>query len=170
MRKTMHRWQFAWMVLALAVVMLSVGCGRAGSRATRKVAASTGARLGRIFARDAARDRATPSILLKKGRNVFRYTTPTVAAREARAGFRAGSHFTSRATSGRPMSAASAGQRFGIGPDRTRRIKVTLPPGTPVRFNKLFGGKRGVGEISIGKKVRPNAIDGTVTLRRGYPQ
>src|SRR5688572_10228642 len=91
-------------VAALLLAALTAGCGRAASQVTKSAASRTRARLAAILARDAARDRGTRTVILQTERKVFRYTTPQTAAREAREGFRAGAHFTSRARPGRPPS------------------------------------------------------------------
>jgi hypothetical protein len=151
--------------VVLLASVVATGCGRVGGRVARSAASQTAARVGTLFARDAVRDRSTRAVSLAADRRVFRYTTAMNRRLEVRQGFHAGTHFTSRATAGRPPSAATASARLGLPMPPSRRLSVTLPKGTPVRFNKALGGSRGVGEIAIARRLAPNTIKRSVRIR-----
>lgn len=114
--------------------------------------------VARMLARDAARDAAKASVPLANGRTVYRYVTSRQGAREATKGIAANSHFTSRASQGRPLGAAGAQRRFGLPQEPQKRMTVRLPKNTDVRFNKVIGGKPGYGEITVVKPLPRQSI------------
>lgn len=126
------------------------------------------AAIARVWKRDLTRDLATPPKPLARPRTVWRYTTRDRAAQEARAGVPPGSHMTAGVTPGRPPTAASAQQRYGLlkAPPEVRET-IVLPKGHPVRANKALGGKPGVGELTSPARVPPEAIRRTVQLPPG---
>ncbi len=112
----------------------------------------------RIFARDAARDAATPAKPLKRSRRVWRYTTKRDAENTKRHGLPKGRHMTSGTSPGRPPSPSTARDKYGLPRKPEARITIELPKGHPVRHNKVVGGKPGVGEITSVRRVPNHAI------------
>jgi hypothetical protein len=163
--KRAHRPGLIVMIVGLA--LMTIGCSRVESRVGKRVATAASERMAGVFVRDEARDAASRIVRLTKPRRVFRYVTPAETKIELRAGLRRGSHFTSRAVRGRPPYSATAADRYGLGPGRTRRLTATLPEGTPVRLNKAINGAAGVGEVRIERRLPPTAIDRIVSLPPG---
>lgn len=121
--------------------------------------------MGRVLKRDSARDAATKAQTLAKPRNVHRYTSRERAAGESREGIAAGSHLTSKAHRGRPLSAEAAQRRFGLPSRPEVRETVRLPAGHPVRHNKALGGAPGYGEITSPKPLPKGSVTKVVPLR-----
>ncbi len=123
----------------------SAGLGKAMARGTAKSASRALRRnMSSTLRRDLLRDRRTPAKVLTKDRTVFRYVTRKQAQRELRTGLRPGSHMTSRATPGRPLSPANAQRRYGLPKKPQERETIRLPRGTRVRTNRVVGGARKV--------------------------
>ncbi len=154
-------------VIMAGLATLGLGCQRVEQRVGQRVAAATSERLAAVFARDQARDAASRVVRLARPRRVFRYVTPAEAELALRDGFRPGTHFTSHATAGRPMSTAAAAKRYGIPEGRTYRLTVQLPANTRVRLNKVVGGAPGVGEVRIEDPLPPTVIERVVTAATG---
>lgn len=160
---------FAVAVTALTLVGSSspvLAQGRAVRAAARGAAASVRRSMAIVLRRDLIRDARTPVSRLVRSRTTFRYVSPQRARAEASRGITSGSHFTSRALRGRPLSAYAAAARYGLPAGKTTRFTVTLPAGTRVRFNKALRGGRGIGEITTADRVAPSAIRRVVRLSR----
>lgn len=140
--------------------------GKAARAAARGAVASVKKSMANVLRRDLIRDARTPVSRLGRSRTTFRYVAPQRARVEASRGITSGSHFTSRALRGRPLSASAAAARYGLPAGKTTRLTVTLPAGTRVRFNKALRGGRGIGEITTADRVAPSAIRRVVTLPR----
>lgn len=66
------------------------------------------------------------------------------------------------------MSAINAKRRYGLPKPPAWRMKVRLPKGQSVKFNKVVGSnKAGVGEIISTKRVPRSAIKKAIRLRQG---
>ena len=158
--------------VAIAALLLvgeahpAYGQGKAARAAVRGTAASARKSLAKVLRIDRIRDAHTPVSRLARPRTTFRYATPQQARTEASRGIAAGSHFTSRALRGRPLSASAATARYGLPAGKTTRFTVTLPAGTGVRFNKALRGGRGVGEVTTTDRVAPDAIRRVIRLPR----
>ncbi len=151
----------------LVPTIASAQTGRGLARGVAKGMLRSGEkRMTALLARDARRDAVTAIRRLRSPRSVFRYVVPDAARKEARRGLAAGTHFTTRALPGRPMSGIRAWGKYGLPRIPRLREHVTLPKGTPVRFNRALGGGRGVGEIGIAKRLPMTAINRTVRLPR----
>lgn len=162
-------------VLATAIGLLlltgaaphpAYGQGKATRAAARGAAVSVRKSMAKVLRLDRIRDASTPTSRLARPRTTFRYTAPQQARREADRGIAAGSHFTSRALRGRPLSTSAATARYGLPAGKTTRLTVTLPAGTRVRFNKALRGERGVGEITTADRVAPVDIRRVIRLPR----
>jgi len=159
--------------LGIVFLLISLACIDANavrpSFGRRGLARSLGRRseseMARIWRRDLSRDHATPVRILPHDRLVNRFTTLPRANVEARSGFSAGTHLTSRVHPGHPLSAAGAQKRLGLSILPEAREKVLLGRGTGVRFNKALGGKPGVGEITIVKPAPKTVLKGVRRIR-----
>lgn len=163
---TMARVITATFCLFLLIGAAQPAYGQAGpARAVaRGAAASAKKSMAKVLRLDRIRDARTPVSRLARQRTTFRYATPNQARMEVRRGIAPGSHFTSRATRGRPLSAPAAAARYGLPAGKTTRLTVTLPAGTRVRFNKALRGGRGVGELTSADRVDPSAVRRVVRL------
>jgi len=123
------------------------------------------AAMSKILKRDLARDAATAAKPLARSRQVWRYTTRTQAAREARYGLAPRRHMTSQTTRGRPPSASTAQHHYGLPKRPQIRETWRLPAGTPVRSNKVLGGAPGVGELTSSKRLPPENLVRTMPLK-----
>lgn len=170
----MHPYRCAAIVMTvLLLVPSSIGSVEASTArkavarsAARSVARSAERSVARIFRLDRVRDAGTRVVSLPKARNVFRYVNTRGLRDALRRGFPRRTHFTARATRGRPLSIARARERFGIAAP-THRLTANLAKGTRVRFAKTLGGDRGVGEITAAQNVGARAIRKVVRLRAG---
>ncbi len=142
------------------------GLGKAVARgATKSVSKSLNKGLAQTLRRDLLRDRKTPVRVLRHDRHVFRYTTKAQARREIRSGLRPGTHMTSRATAGRPLSSSSAQRRYGIPKRPQVRETIHLQKGVPVRSNRVVAGKPGIGETTSPKRIPAKSIEKVVSLK-----
>jgi hypothetical protein len=108
---------------------------------------------------DRLRDARTKPLRLVKPRTVYRFTTVKQAHSYSRAGVPAGTHFTSAAGRGRPLSAISAQKRYGLPAKPSARVTVKLLQGTRIKTNKVIGGSSGYGEVkTYRKKLPPTAL------------
>jgi hypothetical protein len=138
---------------------------RAAARSTDKAAARVAAKIEQAGASDLVRDAKTPARLLEKPRLSFRYVDDSTIAREMKGGFPEGTHFTSAAGPGRPLSPLGARLRLGLSENPAWRISAELPAGQAARFNKVIGGNQaGLGEISLGKSMPWNQVRRVVPL------
>jgi len=142
----------------LVFVAMTSACGRAGASAARGARKGVARSMARVWERDAARDARLVAKPLASERTVFRYTTPTQAARDARDGVSAGLHMTSRGGPGRPLSGTAARERFGLAGVPTVRETIRLPKGQSVKIGKAIGGKPGVGELTPSTRVPAASI------------
>jgi hypothetical protein len=111
------------------------------------------------------RDVLTRTEGLKASRTVYRYVSAEEARLIRQRGFRSATHFTASATAGRPLTAAAAAERYGLGRAPAYRVAVEVPAGTRVKFNKTLGGEPGWGELLVMPDVPPAWIKGVVLLR-----
>lgn len=108
----------------------------------------------RVAVLDRARDATTAARALDEPRLAFRYVGDRKLQRELIGGFPAGTHFTASAGPGRPLSPLGARLRLGLPARPSWRISAELPPGQPVRFNKVIGGnKPGLGEVTLARPM-----------------
>lgn len=156
----------ALLLLAGTAPQLAYGQGRATRAAARGAATSVRQSMAKVLRLDRIRDASTPMSRLARPRTTFRYAAPQQARREAERGIAAGSHFTSRALRGRPLSTSAAAARYGLPAGKTARLTVTLPAGTRVRFNRALRGGRGVGEITTADRVAPVDVRRVIRLPR----
>jgi hypothetical protein len=56
-------------------------------------------------------------------------------------------------------------QRYGLPAKPQIRETIRIPKGTPLRFNRVIAGGRGVGELTSPKRMASKAIVKTVPLR-----
>ena len=140
--------------------------GKAAARgAAKSVSKAVNKGLAQKLRRDLVRDRKTPARLLQRDRQVFRYTTKAQARREIRSGLRPGTHMTSRATAGRPLSSSSAQRRYGVPKRPQVRETIHLQKGVPVRSNRVVAGKPGIGETTSPKRIPAKSIQKIVSLK-----
>lgn len=173
----MKRQTLVLILFAFSIAFAVSGCRSAGRSVSRRLMrAETRAverqsvrslerNATRTLERDAARDSAAAAKRLSRGVTTFRYTTKAEAQREIRSGFRSGTHFTSRARPGRPLSARAAQARYGL--PRTPEVRITarLPEGSAVKRNRVIGGARGVGELTTAKRADSKVIRKVVSLK-----
>jgi hypothetical protein len=156
-----------WSALVCASILLA-GCGRVSPQRIEKAAArATERRAAGILTRDLARDNASRATRLKMERRVYRYTTESQAREAERKGFPPRTHFTASEGPGRPLSGTAAQDRYGLPYTPDRRLSVTLPPGTPVKANKVVGGAPGYGELRIERSLSPDRIRTESVLQPG---
>ncbi len=119
----------------------------------------------RVLRADLIRDRGTVAKVLVKPRTVFRYTSRTQAAQEAKYGLAPRTHMTSTGGPGRPLSAQAAQKRYGLPAKPQVRETLRLNANHAVKHNKALGGAPGYGELTSPKRISPNAIRRIVPLR-----
>jgi hypothetical protein len=158
-------------VLLIGLAGAFCGCGRAAAsveRAALSRAAVAGesreATLRSVFLKDTLRDRGTAVSVLRRPRTVFRYAAEEEVIVAQRNGIAAGRHFTSRAGAGRPLSIRSASNTFGLLRQPSYRMTVTLPRGTSVKFNRVLGGRPGLGEIVNVRPLPKSNLDRVLPL------
>lgn len=155
------------LVLVLAPVTLDAQAARGVARgAARGAVRALPAPLARLLRKEAARDASTVARPLRSSRTVFRFTSAKRAGQEQQRGLAAGTHMTSRGGPGRPLSASTAQRRYGLPTTPQVRETIVLPRGTPIRFNRAWLGRRGVGEATSPKALPPSAVRRVVRLRR----
>ena len=81
-------------------------------------------------------------------------------------GIPAGSHMTSRAGPGRPLSAEGAQKKYGLPRPPERVLTVRVPKSQPVKSTRAIGGRPGVGEFSSTRTIPPAAIKEVNPVRR----
>lgn len=118
--------------------------------------------------RDLARDRAATARPLAKDRVVSRYTSKSQAVYERQHGLDAGMHMTSREMRpGRAPSGVTAMKTYGLKTSPEVREQVRIPRGTSVKINKAYGGKQGIGEITLAERLPPRAVGKVIPLSPG---
>jgi hypothetical protein len=133
-----------------------------GRRASKKITARKAARRSakktapkkdwkKIYARDLKRVRNSAPKPLQKDRTVRRYTSMKDAKAARKNGISTGTHMTAKVPKGRPVSANTAQQRYGLRKKPTARMTIQIPRGHAVKKNKVIGGKAGYGEITAAR-------------------
>jgi hypothetical protein len=165
-------WLTSVLIVLLGVVRPTEarGQGTIARAAAKSAAQSVKRNIARTLRLDRVRDARTPVVRLTRPRTSFRFLPARRAQAETRLGILRNSHLTSRATPGRPLSASAARARYGLPVAPTRRLTVDLPAGTPVRFNKVLRGGRGIGEITLAAPLGTRAIRKAVPLPSGRPR
>lgn len=139
-----------------------------GSRAAER---SVERDLSQMFARDRARDTRVAARRLNQARTVQRYTTKKQAESYLKRGVPSGTHFTTKANHGRPLTSGRATARYGLPSEPDVRIKVALPPGTTVKFGKVVGGHPGgYGEVKTYRSPLPPSAVKSVTPVQHSPR
>lgn len=151
-------------LLALSAVPSYAGPGGTLARSALR-SASRQVALRRAMVRDLWNHRISLPRRVPRPQAVFRYTSRSTAAREARTGVPAYRHMTAQAKPGRPLSGSRAARTFGLPRVPTARETIKLPAGQPVIRNKAQGGSRGVGELVSPRAIAPNRIVRVVPLR-----
>jgi hypothetical protein len=134
-----------------------------GSRAAER---SVERDLSQMLARDRARDAEAAARRLSQTRTVQRYATKAQAESYLRKGIPSGTHFTTKASPGPPLTAGRATARYGLPTKPDVRIKVELPPGTAVKSGKVVGGHPGgYGEAKTYRSpLPPSAVKGVTPV------
>lgn len=173
----MKRQTLVLILFAFCVAFAGVGCRSAGKSVSRRLMrAETRAgerrsvrwlkkNVTRTLERDLKRDSATKAKRLSRGVTTFRYTTKAEAKRELRSGITSGTHFTSKARPGRPLSPRAAQARYGLPRTPDVRMTVRLPEGSAVKRNRVIGGARGVGELTTANRADTKVIKKMVSLK-----
>lgn len=124
-----------------------------------------GGRIKQARAMDLARDQADTARPLAKGRVVSRFTSKSQAVYERQHGLDTGMHMTSREMRpGRAPSGVTAMKTYGLKSRPEVREQVRIPKGALVKINKAYGGKPGIGEITLAKRLPPGAVERVVPL------
>lgn len=139
---------------------------RAAERTAERAAGRNSERLTHAYEFDRARDAATPARPAARERTVQRFTSSENAVRERQSGIPAGSHMSSNVPRGRGVTAERAQQRYGLRQEPTVVTTIRVPPGQPVRSNRVVGGEAGRGELTSTKRIAPKNIIQTRKLRR----
>ena len=149
-------------MLALALATTTLAAAAGGKKELAKAA------IGRLLARDAARDAATATEAraLANSTRVWRYTTAAQARREVQAGIRPGSHFTPKVTRGRPPRPVTAQRQYGLPQSPEVRMTIQMDKGRTVLRNKALGGQPGRGEVVTMERLPPSAIRGVTRLQK----
>ena len=127
-----------------------------------------GGRIERARTMDLARDQAASARPLAKERVVTRFTSKNQAAFELQHGLGDGVHVTSRELSaGRTPSGGSAMKIYGLKNSPEVREQIRIPQGTMVKFNKVYGGRPGMGEITLAERLPSRAVEKSIPLSPG---
>ena len=125
-------------------------------------------RIEQARVRDLARDRAATARPLAKDRVVSRFTSKSQAEYERQHGLDANMHMTSRKIHpGRAPSGKTAMETYGLKIPAEVREQVRIPKGTSVKINKAYGGKPGIGEITLAERLPPGAVKKVTPLFQG---
>lgn len=154
-------------VLSVVLYFACSGCGRVASRTVGAMSRSAERRAAAVLARDLERDASSSATQLQTPRRVFKYTTEADAQRILQKGFAPGTHFTSNAKPGRPLTAPHAAERYGLSYAPEKRITAMLPAGTSVKPNKVIGGGAGFGEMKTAHALGADAAERIVDIPRG---
>lgn len=120
--------------------------------------------LREALAKDARRDGATKAVPLSAERRVWRYTGKREAERELKSGVPAGAHMTPSVRPGRPPSAATAQNQYGLPRMPEARLTIRLHRGTPTAHNKALAGRPGRGELTAPVAVPRENIEKVILL------
>jgi hypothetical protein len=131
--------------------------GKPANRAAASAAAKTRKPMPNVLKMDRSRDSKAPIKRLTQPRRVYRYTTKAQAQVYRQRGVPSGVHFTAKAGSGRPLTAARAKERYGLRRIPTARVEAVLPKGTTVKSGKAIGGKPGYGGLKTYRRPLPPA-------------
>ncbi len=153
-------------VIAAVASLTLIGTGSAEAGPAARIAKRSSAGLSRLVRGDWARiakldraaHRAGRTAVLTAPVSVKRYVSRARAAFETKHGFRPWTHFTGPVRPGRPLSAATAGDRFGLRRVPQRVEKVTLPAGTRVKKLKVHGGGPGQAEWVLVDRLQRAAV------------
>jgi hypothetical protein len=127
-----------------------------------------GGRVEQARARDLVRDRAATARPLAKDRVVSRFTSKNQAVYERQHGLDAGMHMTSREMRpGRVPSSGTAMKTYGLKSSPEVREQVRIPKGALVKVNKAYGGKPGIGEITLAERLPPKSVERVIPLSPG---
>lgn len=125
-------------------------------------------RIEQAGVKDLARDRAATPKPLAKDRVVSRFTSKSQAEYERKHGLDAGIHMTSREIHpGRAPSGKTAMETYGLKIPAEARETVRIPRGTLVKINKAYGGKKGIGEMTLAERLPPAAVKKVILLSQG---
>jgi hypothetical protein len=135
-----------------------------GSRAAER---SVDRDLSRMLARDRTRDARGAASRLNRARTVQRYTTREQAQSYLKRGIPSGTHFTTKASPGPPLTSGRATSRYGLPSQPDVRIRVELPRGTAVKSGKVVGGHPGgYGETKTYRSpLPPSAVKSVAPVR-----
>jgi len=112
-------------------------------------------------AREHSRDNKTMAKPLEKDRTVRRYTSMKEARAIQKNGVPPRTHMTARVPKGRPISAKTAKERYGLEKIPEARVTIRVPKGHPVKLNKaMYNKKGGWGELTSPKHNPPNNVLG----------
>ena len=108
---------------------------------------------------DAARDKTLPVKKMEQSRTVSRFTSIKQARMEQLGGIAPKTHMTAaKVHPGRPLSRATARDRYGLFRKPNAVMTVTIPKGQPVRRGKVVAGQGGYGEITSTRRIGPEHI------------
>ena len=149
----------------LPVESRAAGPGNALLRSTeRRLIRTVRPKIPRSGIFELERDYGSVKRTLKRPRLVDRYTSSSRAADEAAHGIAPYRHMTSVSTK-RPLTTLNAQKRLGLSMKPQVVERVRLSKGTPLKFNKVIGGKPGYGEITVPSRMPSSAIIKQLRLR-----
>lgn len=137
---------------------------RAARRAALRAAEQRQVALREALAKDARRDGATKAVPLSAERRVWRYTSKREAERELKSGVPAGAHMTPSVRPGRPPSAATAQNQYGLPRMPEARLTIRLHRGTRIAHNKALAGAPGRGELTAPVAVPRDNVEKVILL------
>ena len=146
--------------------MEDTGCGKVASRTVGGMSRSAEWRAAGVLARDLERDAASRAVQLQDPRRVFKYTTKADAQRILEKGLAPGMHFTSKATPGRPLTAAHAAERYDLSYAPEKRVTVTLPARASVKLNKVIVGAAEYGELKVEQALPADRTERIIDILR----
>jgi hypothetical protein len=177
MRNTTIR-MFALLIVCLSILPLRTEAGmlsrllrrsmagRVASRAPQSTVRAAGRTPSQALLRDRVRDAQETVRRLTQPQTVQRYTSKAQADSYLKNGVPSGTHFTSKANPGPPLTAEKATSRFGLAANPHVRVKVHLPPGTAVKSGKVLGGAAGYGENKTYRSpLPPSTVQGVTPVR-----
>lgn len=153
--------------LTVFSALVCTSCGEVASGTAKAVSRVAERRTTAVLERDLERDAASRAIQLKAPRRVFKYASETDASDIVEHGIKPGMHFTPSVAAGRPLTAAHAAERYGLGYAPDKRLTVTLPAGTTVKPNKVIGGDAGYGELRIEQQLPFEAVGKIIDVPSG---
>ena len=150
--------------IALVITSSIVEASGASKAITGAALKRVGAPLSQVLRAEARRDALSVARPASRPLTFHRYTTAFRARQEIRRGLSADTHMTPRAKPGRPLSAENAKLRFGIRKPTVRET-IVVPKDQPLRHNKAWLGKPGVGETTSPSPVPKGAVTKVVRLK-----